>query len=243
MSRGYEMKLDKPGQAALLKLGEIDLALAKLKAELLRQIDSKELADLQEQLTLSAGELLAARTEAENLSLTVRRSEEDIRLVDERLARDTERLNTTSSPKDAQAIEREIESLKKRMSDLEDIELGLLAELEASEKVLAQATSKKESINTSLVKLQDEIQAKVDELKSQGRKLTADKAVVVEKVSQEVLSQYEKLATRQIAVGTVDDRGCTACRMNLTVGALDNIKSLPEDELAICPECQAFIVR
>ncbi len=237
------MKLDKPGQAALLKLGEIDLALAKLKAELLRQIDSKELADLQEQLTLSAGELLAARTEAENLSLTVRRSEEDIRLVDERLARDTERLNTTSSPKDAQAIEREIESLKKRMSDLEDIELGLLAELEASEKVLAQATSKKESINTSLVKLQDEIQAKVDELKSQGRKLTADKAVVVEKVSQEVLSQYEKLATRQIAVGTVDDRGCTACRMNLTVGALDNIKSLPEDELAICPECQAFIVR
>jgi len=237
------MKLDKPGQAALLKLGEIDLALAKLKAELLRQIDSKELAQLQEQLTQSAGELLAARTEAENLSLTVRRSEEDIRLVDERLARDTERLNTTSSPKDAQAIEREIESLKKRMSDLEDIELGLLAELEASEKVLAQATANKESINTSLVKLQDEIQAKVDELKSQGRKLTADRAVVVEKVSQEVLSQYEKLATRQIAVGTVDDRGCTACRMNLTVGAQDNIKSLPEDELAICPECQAFIVR
>lgn len=237
------MKLDKLGQSALLKLSEIDLTLTKLKAELVKLIESKELADLQSQLSVSAGELLAARTEAENLSLTVRRSEEDIRLVEERLARDEDRLQNTSSPKDAQAIEREIESLKKRMSDLEDIEINLLSDLEAAEKVLEEATSKRDGINRQLLDLQEEIQVKVDELKSQGRKLTADRTVVLEKVSAEVLAQYEKLATRQIAVGTVDDRGCTACRMNLTVSALDNIRSLPEDELAICPECQAFIVR
>lgn len=237
------MQLDKTGQAALLKLSEIDLSLTKLKSELLELIESKELADLQSKLTVSSGELLTARTEAERLSLMVRRSEEDIRLVEERLARDTERLNTTSSPKDAQAIEREIESLKKRMSDLEDVELNLLTELEASEIVLAEATASRESLNSSLITLQNDIQTQVDVLKAEGRKLTADRQIVVEKITSEVLEQYQRLAVRQIAVGKVDDRGCTACRMNLTVGAIDNINSLPENELAICPDCQAFLVR
>lgn len=237
------MQLDKAGQAALLKLSEIDLGITKIKAQLVQLVESKELADLQAKLTLSSGELLTARTEAERLSLMVRRSEEDIRLVEERLARDTERLNTTSSPKDAQAIEREIESLKKRMSDLEDVELNLLSELEASELVLAEATSAREALNNSLNELQNEIQSKVDVLKAEGRKLTADRQIVVEKITPEVLEQYQRLSARQIAVGQVDDRGCTACRINLTVGAIENINSLPENELAICPDCQAFLVR
>jgi hypothetical protein len=237
------MQLDKAGQAALLKLSEIDLGITKLKSQLVQLVESKELADLQAKLTVSSGELLTARTEAERLSLMVRRSEEDIRLVEERLARDTERLNTTSSPKDAQAIEREIESLKKRMSDLEDVELNLLSELEASELVLAEATSAREALNNSLTELQNDIQSKVDVLKAEGRKLTADRQIVVEKITPEVLEQYQRLSTRQIAVGQVDDRGCTACRMNLTVGAVENINSLPENELAICPDCQAFLVR
>jgi len=237
------MQLDKAGQAALLKLSEIDLGITKIKAQLVQLVESKELADLQAKLTVSSGELLTARTEAERLSLMVRRSEEDIRLVEERLARDTERLNTTSSPKDAQAIEREIESLKKRMSDLEDVELNLLSELEASELVLAEATSAREALNNSLTELQNDIQSKVDVLKAEGRKLMADRQIVVEKITPEVLEQYQRLSTRQIAVGQVDDRGCTACRMNLTVGAVENINSLPENELAICPDCQAFLVR
>jgi len=237
------MQLDKAGQAALLKLSEIDLGITKIKALLVQLVESKELADLQAKLTVSSGELLTARTEAERLSLMVRRSEEDIRLVEERLARDTERLNTTSSPKDAQAIEREIESLKKRMSDLEDVELNLLSELEASELVLAEATSAREALNNSLTELQDEIQSKVDVLKAEGRKLTADRQIVVEKITPEVLEQYQRLSARQIAVGQVGDRGCTACRINLTVGAIENINSLPENELAICPDCQAFLVR
>ena len=237
------MQLDKAGQAALLKLSEIDLGITKIKAQLVQLVESKELADLQAKLTVSSGELLTARTEAERLSLMVRRSEEDIRLVEERLARDTERLNTTSSPKDAQAIEHEIQSLKKRMSDLEDVELNLLSELEDSELVLAEATSAREALNNSLTELQNEIQSKVDVLKAEGRKLTADRQIVVEKITPEVLEQYQRLSARQIAVGQVDDRGCTACRMNLTVGAVENINSLPENELAICPDCQAFLVR
>jgi len=237
------MQLDKAGQAALLKLSEIDLGITKIKAQLVQLVESKELADLQAKLTVSSGELLTARTEAERLSLMVRRSEEDIRLVEERLDRDTERLNTTSSPKDAQAIEREIESLKKRMSDLEDVELNLLSELEASELVLAEATSAREALNNSLTELQNEIQSQVDVLKVDGRKLTADRQIVVEKITPEILEQYQRLSARQIAVGQVDDRGCTACRINLTVGAIENINSLPENELAICPDCQAFLVR
>ena len=90
---------------------------------------------------------------------------------------------------------------------------------------------------------QAEIQTKVDDLKSRGRKLTADKEIVVGKISADVLAAYELLAKRQIAVGQVVNRSCSACRMGLTASAIDALSDLAEDELGYCPECQAMIVR
>ena len=63
------------------------------------------------------------------------------------------------------------------------------------------------------------------------------------KVSEEILSRYEKLSARQPAVGKIIDRACSACHMTLTVGAIDQLTSLAEDELGSCPECQAMIVK
>jgi predicted nucleic acid-binding Zn-ribbon protein len=48
---------------------------------------------------------------------------------------------------------------------------------------------------------------------------------------------------RQVAVGQIENRSCTACRMGLTANVIDSINDLVEDELGVCPECQAFIVR
>ena len=237
------MKLDKVGQSALLRLAEIDLEIAQIKHEITSAIESKELESLRSDLAAVAGELIAARTSVENLEESQRRADDDLHLVESRIARDQERLLQTSSPKDAQGIQSEIESLSRRKSELEDTELGVLAELEDAQKTLNEISERRDQINNSMNSLQAEIQTKVDDLKSRGRKLTADKEIVVGKISADVLVAYELLAKRQIAVGQVVNRSCSACRMGLTASAIDALSDLAEDELGYCPECQAMIVR
>lgn len=237
------MKLDRVGQSALLRLAEIDLEIAQIKHEITTAIESKELESLRSDLAVIAGELIAARTNVENLEESQRRADDDLHLVESRIARDQERLLQTSSPKDAQGIQSEIESLNRRKSELEDTELAVLAELEEAQKALNEISMRRDQINSSMNDLQTEIQTKVDDLKSRGRKLTADKEIVVGKISTDVLSAYEQLAKRQIAVGQVVNRSCSACRMGLTASAIDALNDLAEDQLGYCPECQAMIVR
>jgi len=237
------MKLDKIGQSALLGLAEADLEIAQIKHEITTAIDSKELETLRTDLAIVAGELISARTIVENLSANQKRVDDDLHLVEARIARDLERLNQTSSPKDAVGIQSEIESLSRRKNELEDTEIAVLTELEDAEKILKIISERRDGINTAMNDLQSEIQAKVDQLKSRGRKLTADKGVLVGKISTEVLAAYELLAKRQIAVGQVVNRSCSACRMGLTASAIDGLSALVEDEIGNCPECQAMMVR
>jgi hypothetical protein len=221
----------------------VDLEVAQIKHEISAAIDSKELEALRTELASVAGELIAARTTVENLEADQSRADDDLHLVDSRIARDKERLNQTSSAKDALGIQSEIESLSRRKDELEDTELAILAELEQAQAILKEISSRRDQINSAMAQLQATIQAKVDDLKARGRKLTADRQILVEKISADVLAAYELLAKRQIAVGQVLDRSCSACRMGLTASAIDALSSLGEDEIGYCPECQAMMVR
>ncbi len=237
------MNLDQDGQSALFKLSEIDNELTRLKFEISKVSESAELLALQTELSSSSEGLIEARTKFENLDSQVARIEDDIRLVDERLNRDKERLNQTSSSKDAMGIQHEIDGLTNRKTTLEEMEYGLLGELEEAEKDLQKITENREQLNSKILAIQDEIHSRVEKLKLEGRKLSADRLIVAAKVSEEILSRYEKLSARQPAVGKIIDRACSACHMTLTVGAIDQLTSLAEDELGSCPECQAMIVK
>jgi predicted nucleic acid-binding Zn-ribbon protein len=237
------MKLDKASQSALLRLGEVDLEIAHIKQEITKHIESQELVDLRAKQSELAGALIASRTILENYESAQRRADDDLHLVEERIRKDRERLSQSSSPKDVIGLQSEIDSLVRRKSDLEDAELELLAELEQAKAAMDVVASEKNSNTAMLEALQESIQEKIDELKTKGRKLTADREILVSKISEEVLKKYTALSARQVAVGKIENRSCTSCRMGLTANVIDNINDLVEDELGVCPECQAFIVR
>ena len=108
------MKLDKPGQSALLKLSEVDINIERIKNEISKAVNSAELSAKSAQLSDYSGEVIAARTAFENLNMESRKADDNLHMVEERIARDLERLNATSSPKDATAIQSEVESLTLR---------------------------------------------------------------------------------------------------------------------------------
>jgi predicted nucleic acid-binding Zn-ribbon protein len=237
------MKLDVAGQSALLKLSQVDLEIEQIKNEISKAISSKELTDVSGKLAEASEEVIAARTVFENLSMEARKADDNLHLVEERIARDLERLNNTSSPKDAQAMQSEVESLTRRKGELEEVELEILDRLEKSEQQLKNVSSQREEFQREVSELQESIQGQVDQLKTRGRKLTADRETLVSKIPQDALEKYKALAARQIAVGQIQNRACSACRMGLTASTIDSLSALAEDEIGNCPECLAMIVR
>ena len=237
------MKLDIAGQSALLKLSQVDLEIEQIKNEISKAISSKELSDASAKLSEASGDVLAARTIFENITMEARKADDNLRLVEERIARDVERLKNTSSPKDAQAMQSEVESLTRRKDELEEVELEVLDRLEKAEAELKAVSDLREQLASEVNGLQESIQGQVDDLKTRGRKLTADRETLVSKVPADVLERYKNLAAKQIAVGQVQNRSCSACRMGLTASAIDSLSALAEDETGSCPECLAIMVR
>jgi predicted nucleic acid-binding Zn-ribbon protein len=237
------MKLDRAAQSALLKLSQVDLEIEQIKLEISKAINSSELAQASAKLAEYAGDLINARTKFENLDMDARKADDNLHMVEERIARDKDRLNQTSSSKDAQGMQSEIESLTRRKGELEEVELEILEQLEQAKSELDDISSKKENLSQEINSMQTNIQAQVDDLKSRGRKLTADRETLVSKVPAEAIDRYKALAAKQIAVGQVENRACSACRMGLTANTIDALSSLAEDEAGSCPECLAIIVR
>lgn len=237
------MKLDKPGQSALLKLSEVDINIERIKNEISKAVNSAELSTKSAQLSDYSGEVIAARTAFENLNMESRKADDNLHMVEERIARDLERLNATSSPKDATAIQSEVESLTLRKEELEEVELEILERLEVARVELEAISQKREATSKEIEELREKIQVEVDELKNEGRKLVADREILVSKIPADILEKYQALAAKQIAVGKVESRSCSACRMGLTANTIDALSDLPEDEVGNCPECLAMIVR
>jgi predicted nucleic acid-binding Zn-ribbon protein len=120
------MKLDKPGQSALLKLSEVDIDIERVKNEISKAVNSAELTSKSAELSEFSGEVIVARTNYENLNMESRKADDNLHMVEDRLARDLGRLNSTSSPKDAQAIQSEVESLTLRKEELEEVKKELV---------------------------------------------------------------------------------------------------------------------
>jgi len=195
-----------------------------------------------EQLAV-ASELIAAHNALEAVELELRRANEDLALVEQRIARDAERLNATASSKDAQGIQNEMGSLQKRLSELEDITLFVIDRQEQAVTLLAEITGRKAAVDAELASIEAAGHKETMKLQSSGSLLVQEFNALKVRILPEHLDRYTKLAARGVPIGKLVGRDCGACHMALGANAFDAIMSLPIDEFATCPDCSALLVR
>jgi predicted nucleic acid-binding Zn-ribbon protein len=237
------MKATEAQQADLLSLANLDTEITRSQAAIKNLSSGSQFSSLREQQRNLAGSLISARNELDSIELELKRAETDLKLVEDRIAKDQQRLGSTASAKDAQGIQSELESLTRRKSDLEDIELAILERKEAADVAYKTVLSDKTSIDEELAALEAKDEAQILKLRSGLDLLTADRARQVAQIAGELVELYEKKASRGIAVARLLGRECGACRISLGATAFDQIESLPRDEIATCPDCQAILVR
>ena len=123
-------------QAKLLDLAECDRALQRAASQLRALPETLHIPTLEAAVEEIKGRKHDAMVEKENIQAELTRAESDVQLVEARIQKDDERLTQTSSAKDAQGLDHELETLRKRRSDLEDIELAIMERLDQADKAL-----------------------------------------------------------------------------------------------------------
>lgn len=237
------MKATPAQQADLLSLSNLDLEITRTKVALSGLTSGEAFADLRATQRNAASSLIDSRNQLDSVELELKRAEADLALVEQRIEKDNQRLNQTSSSKDAQGIQAELETLKKRKSELEDLELAILERKEACEAAYKTILNDKQSVDEELAGKETANEAEVMKLRSGLDLLVQQRAQEAARTDAELFELYEKKVSRGVAVGRLLNRECGACRMTIGATALAEITALPHDEIATCPDCQAILVR
>lgn len=197
---------------------------------------AKERQEQLRELTSLAGIRDDARTE-------LTRIESDVKVVEQRRTRDTERLAATTNAKDAQAFESELASLAKRVSDLEDIELEVMSKVEEAEAAVATQQALIDVITAEGSELTAQAKAGVAAATAEIEHLTRDREAISAVIPAELLADYTRRAARGIGVGLLHRGTCEGCRMVLSGTHISEIRRAAPDAVISCPECGGILVR
>ena len=223
----------------LLELQEVDTHLRILVEERdqapLRVAELEKRRD-QQQETLD-------NLKVEQSELEARRKELQKKIDDNtrNTGRSQKRLSEIKNVRQHKAMLKEIEDLKLAKEDLEEEILEIMENLEeVNPQVEALAPALEETVK-ALEDEKAELDATVDKMNSDIKRLTKERADNASRISPELLGQYEFISKRlnEAAVAPVLDGTCQICHMRLTPQQAIELQRM--DRMMNCPNCQRII--
>ncbi len=238
------MKAAPEDQALLLDLQTLDTRLQQLSH---RAANLPELATIAGLVTVRDG-LRATVAEAngawEDAQLELKRTEADVAVVEARVARDTERIQSSASSKDVAAFEQELAALARRQSDLEDIELAVMETADERAKALRDARAQLEAVEARIAEASAARDAALLELDAERAAASAERAGIAARVPGELLALYEKQRARY-GVGASLLRGGVSSASGVALNSADMtvVRAAAPDDVLLCPDSNAVLVR
>jgi predicted nucleic acid-binding Zn-ribbon protein len=240
------VKADHFEQQKLLDLAAEDVALTQLahRRRTLPEEAAVEAAAEAER-TFSA-DVVRAETEVRDLAREVQRMESDVETVRARETKDQRLLDSGGvSPKELTNLQHELDSLKRRQSDLEDQELELMERQEVAEAALAaaqQGLEKARADRERAEQLRDDALADIAEGTTRHE---AARAAVAAEISPPLLALYDRIRTQTGTTGAalLQARQCQGCRIELNGREVAAVRNADPSEVVRCENCGRILVR
>jgi predicted nucleic acid-binding Zn-ribbon protein len=184
------------------------------------------------------------RGELEDARIELGRVESDVQVVEARITRDSDRLQSSSSVKDIQGLEHELQSLRGRLGNLEEIELSVMEKVETLESELNSATT---TLDAHVQEVLAATSARDEALASLADKVSAartQRAALVLAVPDDLMALYEKQRERYGAGAShLRARTSSASGVEMTGSDLAAVRAAAPDAVLLCPDSNAILVR
>ncbi|OJX70301.1 MAG: hypothetical protein BGO95_11745 [Micrococcales bacterium 73-13] len=238
------MKADPGAQQRLLELQEHDRRLGQL-ARLEADLPERAARDaLVAERGTVRGDLAATSGVLEDARAELRRTEDDVALVEARVARDTERMMASTSAKDASALDHEIDSLRKRQHDLEEIELAVMERVEEHETAVAAIEGRLVDLDAEVAAAEALVAAALARIAEERSQLGAARAALAGELPADLVELYERQRARYGVGASLLRRGVSeASGVALLADELARVRAAAPDDVLICSSSEAILVR
>ena len=241
------MKATPEAQLRLLELADLDAELGRLEHRRRSLPEHAELSELEQRDRGLRDEAATLGAREGDLKREQSKAEADVEQVRTRITRDRSRLEAgqVNSPRELENLQSEIESLLRRQSDLEDVELDVMERLEAAQSRLAEITAERETITADAAAAKTRRDTALAELGELAGKASDRRAVVVAEEPADLVELYERLRAQHGGVGAAALRRgrCEGCHLSLNTVDLNAIRAAAADEIVRCEECRRILVR
>lgn len=241
------MKADPAAQLSLLALQELDTHIRQVRHKRAHLPAKARVTELSELSNKVRKELIAAETIVGDLERERLRADADVDVVRERSRKDQELLDSgaISDPKQLQSLQSELESLAKRRSALEDVELEIMERIDGAEAAVRQLTEQSVIVQSDLDQATVEFTEADGALATEEAELVKDRAQRAETLPTDLLALYEKVRGDHGGVGAAPLRRgrCEGCHLELAPTDIAEIAAAPVDEVVRCEECRRILVR
>jgi predicted nucleic acid-binding Zn-ribbon protein len=230
----------------LLLVQEHDTALDRLRHRRVALPARSELAARESDVvtrTVTAGELRRARDEVLHEE---RRLDDEASSLDARAKEVEQKLysGTVSSPRELQAMQADIDGLKRHRGTIEDRELEIMErreqldqELAVADTALADAQGEVERLRGAIAEAEAEIDAEVA-VEEQARDQLASE------VPERLLTDYERRRATNRGAGAARLVGdtCQGCHLSIPSTEVERIRRGPEGSVSYCDNCGCILV-
>lgn len=240
------MKASPENQNLLIELQLIDSQVTQAKVKLASLPELEQIAAIHTRLENTAVELTVVETELADVAIDLRRSENDVEQVEDRMKKDEARLTSgQGAPKELEQLQHELATLGKRKADLEDGELEIMVKHDGVKARVDELLNDQ----VGLKKLELELNVRLENAKTEIDKTLANlataRSALTPRIDPILLELYEKVRASADGIGAALLVGnkCDGCHLAINAVELDRIKGLPVDEVIRCEECRRILVR
>lgn len=197
------------------------------------------------------GELVTARAQVDSLrellhdqERRLRELEWDSEEITRHIAADEQKLygGNVRNPKELDGLQKDAEQRRRHLREIEDRELQLMADVEATQAELARAQAELARVWAAWEDAQRALSARQAEESAALAALKVERAKVTAMITGPMLAEYERLRRekRGRAISRIERSNCQGCRIALPSGIIAHARA--GRDLVYCPSCGRLLM-
>jgi predicted nucleic acid-binding Zn-ribbon protein len=206
----------------------------------------QELADRMAALQDLERTVTAVESRREDLRRSQTRLEDEVAALNDKIAQVDKTMysGTVTSPRELQAMQEEIDSLKRRTSTLEDEVIDIMELTEPVDAELEALAGQRSAIDGEAMALTASIAEEETAIDAELAAESAKRDGAAEGIPERLLGEYDTLRSRLkgIAVARLVSGHCNGCHLALSAVEVDRIRHEPPDAVVYCEECGRILV-
>ena len=205
------------------------------------------LAELADELAEVDRQLAVVEQRRGDLSRSQQRLEDEIASLTERANQAEKQLysGAVTSPRELQALQDDVASIRRRISHIEDDELEIMELAEPVDAQHATLSARRESFEADTRSTESALAEAAAGIEAERAGEEAEREAAAAEVPDELWPEYDRLRSQLggIAIARLVGSTCQGCHLALPAVEIDRIRKLSPDEPVHCEECGRLLVR